>query len=1221
MKKNTYTTYYLSSIGIVLYSLSILATPTEVRAETPPVPALTPEATSPPNTVAISTTDHQQAIQNAQKAGVEVIEVGYKQVPSKEVAEKEIEAQTNYIQSTTREYIAANQAYQTEAPHYQAYLKEQETFQKDSLEYAQYEAQERQYQSELAHYQEQEKRYKKELKEYEEAQATNRLLQETFDQEQEQYEKDQSRYQESLAHYEAVKKEAALIAADYQRKVENYHIEKMRYDKAKQAYDTEVTEAEKQTKTDGYLSQVSAQYLISRSEPNARVSFEGVTTFIASSHQFGNTLSGIGGKAADLPVSDTATLFRGVGAATAAKAGDGYGLILEKGKPITVIYSGLEQTSYDGQKIAQLVYTYELTSTFADDNRATVFIYTDPTKTIYTGASGHNKGLVDFNIRQTMTYYLENGEAVQFREDAPALLSFASRNNTFEFGEQEYVRLHKGMTFIPISGSSVTGEEGYVAARGSNNTIADGSRFNRGDWDNDGHPNEYYGAGVARVIGNTISFDFGIRYSQDNINRSHHPLHFRQASRQWFSVNADIKAKGVINSKPGHPPVLPQEPTLPSLPLKPTAPLRPTPPVYRSLRQPVPPVKPVRTHTIISKKPIRPQEVKQPSLPPIPIIFIKRIVYPTINIRYGTQYSPPPLQGGKAKASRIALPSSYSPIGTRHYSIPDLAIVHYPSIAPAPPARQHAHPLVSPRQASSASPTVRKNPINHGSPALMEKEAKDSWFSENTGIRGGDKDLFFQFIDELEKEARAKYGNDLAKINQYIANGIAYKNYGREGLQPKVADVGKEPKNKDALKLIDRIHQFDRFKIDFPHLAAPIATASQSSLKKEALKTVLGLNFGMAFGVLPSDVFFQANSWLGDTLTTMNDKDKITDKDAFIIHTLFPNLPLNEAIKRYYSIPDLDKKREGFYQGALKIKYPTSPNPELLLKASALLSTATIGLIAVFHILSPMKKKWEEFKEGWNKFKGKLKDYWEKFSKQQGQQKPGEKAPTHKSDKKPSPRLTSSKQAQEKITKPANRFSLIARTFNPKNILIPVKQAIQKKIVQPIKQAVTPIATALQKKVVQPMKTAIKQIGKAIQKKIVQPVKQAVRPLAKTIQKKVIQPVKQRVTPIAKAIQKKIVQPAQHTIKKTGNLIQKKVVQPVKRATKPIAKTIQKRVVQPVKKAIRKVTAPIQRKIIRPVRQTRRPVRRPIQRKAPKPIQRAKAPQRPIRKPARKKGR
>lgn len=1028
------------------------------------------------------------------------------------------------------------------------------------------------------------------------------MLQETFDQEQEQYEKDQSRYQESLAHYEAVKKEAALIAADYQRKVENYHIEKMRYDKVKQAYDTEVTEAEKQTKTDGYLSQVSAQYLISRSEPNARVSFEGVTTFIASSHQFGNTLSGIGGKATDLPVSDTATLFRGVGAATAAKAGDGYGLILEKGKPITVIYSGLEQTSYDGQKIAQLVYTYELTSTFADDNRATVFIYTDPTKTIYTGASGHNKGLVDFNIRQTMTYYLENGEAVQFREDAPALLSFASRNNTFEFGEQEYVRLHKGMTFIPISGSSVTGEEGYVAARGSNNTIADGSRFNRGDWDNDGHPNEYYGAGVARVIGNTISFDFGIRYSQDNINRSHHPLHFRQASRQWFSVNADIKAKGVINSKPGHPPVLPQEPTLPSLPLKPTAPLRPTPPVYRSLRQPVPPVKPVRTHTIISKKPIRPKEVKQPSLPPIPIIFIKRIIYPTINIRYGTQYSPPPLQGGKAKASRIALPSSYSPIGTRHYSIPDLAIVHYPSIAPAPPARQHAHPLVSPRQASPASPTVRKNPISHGSPSLMEKEARDSWFSENTGIYGEKKDLFFQFIDELEKEARAKYGNDLAKINQYIANGIAYQTYGISGLQPKVADVGEAPKNKDALDLMENIHKLNRFKIDFPHLAAPLATASQSSLKKEALKTVLGLNFGMAFGVLPSDIFFQANSWLGDTLTTMNDKDKITDKDAFIIHTLFPNLPLNEAIKRYYSIPDLDKKREGFYQGALKIKYPTSPNPELLLKASALLSTATIGLIAVFHILSPMKKKWEEFKEGWNKFKGKMKEYWEKFSKKQGQQKPEEKAPAHKSDKKPSPFLTGSKQAQAKTTKPTNRFSLIARTFNPKNILIPVKQAIQKKIVQPIKQVVAPIATALQKKVVQPVKAGIKQIGKVIQKKIVQPVKQAVRPLAKTIQKKVIQPVKQRITPIAKAIQKK-------------------VVQPVKRATKPIAKTIQKRVVQPVKRTLRKVTTPIQQKIIRPVRQTSSPVRRPIQRKAPKPIQRTKAPQRPIRKPARKKGR
>ncbi|MGT2964534.1 GbpC/Spa domain-containing protein [Streptococcus acidominimus] len=1256
MKKNA---YYLS-IGIALYSLSLLARPTEVWAETPTSP--TPEASTPPNTITVKNTEHQQAIQDAQKAGVEVIEFGYKQAPSKEAAEKMAQDQADYIRTTTKEYLAASKTYQNEAPHYQQYLKEQEKFQDASLEYAQYEEQENHYQSELARYQEQENNYQKELEKYEEDQAANLSLQEEFENSQKQYEKDQATYQEKLRHYEAAKKEADLAVADYQRKVENYQVEKMRYETAKKAYDAEVAEAEKLTQTDGYLSQVSAQYLISRSEPNATVRFEGVTKFIGSSHQFGNALSGIGGSVSELPISHTPILSRGAGAATAAKAGDGYGLILEKGKPITVIYSGLEQTSYDGQKIAQLVYTYELTSTFASDQSATAFIYTDPTKTIYTGTSGQNKGLVDFTIRQTMSYYLENGKKVQFREDAPALLSFASRNNTFEFGEQEYVRLHKGMTFIPISGSSVTGEDGYVAARGSNNSIKDGSRFNRGDWDSDGHPNEYYGAGVARVIGDTISFDFGIRYSQENINRSSQPLHLRSGSRQWFTVNADIKAKGIINARPGNPPVMPHEPNLPALPLKPIAPVKPIAPTYRSLTRPIAPVKPVRKHRVIPHKPRPPKEVEQPKFPNIPIIFIQRIVYPTIKINYARQYRPPVSQANGIQATPAP---SNNTIATRNYSLPltleqASSTIIYPSPSLYPPAltRQNPHPVTPPALPTPASPTIKKSPIPHGSPALMEKELRDYWFSKNTGISGDDKELFFRFIDELEKEGRAKYGNDLAKINQHIANGIAYKVYGVGGLQPKVADVGEKPKNNDALDLIENIHKLDRFKIDFPHLAAPIATASQSGLKKEVLKGLLGLNAGMFFGVMPGDVFFQANSWLGDTLTTMNEKDKITDKDAFIIHTLYLNKPLNEAIKHYYSISDLDKKREDLYQLALKVKYPKSPNPELLLKVSSIISYSTIGLVAVFHILAPIKQKWKELeswwndfkdnnwkgiKSGWNDFSDKLKEYWEKFtsffSKDQGSQKSAGKA----QDKQLNPSLTTSKQGQAKT---GSLFSKMAQAIKPvskvlhktiiqpaKNIFKTVGNIFQKKVVQPFKQFLKPVTKPLHKTIVQPARNIFKTVGNIFQKKVVQPFKQFLKPVTKPLhktivqparnifktvgnifQKKVVRPFKQVSKPVTKALQKKIIQP----MKKAGKSIQKKVIQPIRQATKPVAKTIQKRVLQPIQRIAKRVTAPIQRKVIRPVRQENRPARKP---KAPKPIQRAKAPQRRGRKPAKKKGR
>ncbi|MCU0083112.1 GbpC/Spa domain-containing protein [Streptococcus danieliae] len=450
-------------------------------------------------------------------------------------------------------------------------------------------------------------------------------------------------YQVKEESYQKEKTEQEQAQKNFQEKQTQYEKERSLYQEAEKAYQVALTKAQADSQKDGFLSQVYAQYLIAKSEPNASVRFEGVSSFIASSHDFGSGLDGVAGTIGKLPLTSQATLFKGVGSGTPAGSGDGYGLILEKNQPIRVSYTNLANTSYKGQKITRLDYTYELLSTFAEDGKATAFIYTDPTKTIYVGTHGNNQGQVDFAIRQTMTYFFEDGSPVVFDKDKTALLSFASRNNSFEFGEQEFVQLDANLSFIPITGSSVSGENGYVAARGSNNSKADGSKFDRSEWDQDGHSNEYYGAGVALATGGEISFTFGIRYNPNDIQKSANPSRLRDRSRQWFTVNADIKASGLIQQeKPGNPPIAPLKPEILTKKLEaPKKPLQPKEPAYATVSQPVQPKKP-ELKVIPDLPPLTVTAIK-PTAPKAPVVFLHQVLYKTPSVTQPTKPSKEPL--------------------------------------------------------------------------------------------------------------------------------------------------------------------------------------------------------------------------------------------------------------------------------------------------------------------------------------------------------------------------------------------------------------------------------------------------------------------------------------------------------------------------------------------------------------------------------------------------
>lgn len=246
-------------------------------------------------------------------------------------------------------------------------------------------------------------------------------------------------------------------------------------------------------------------------------------------------------------------------------------------------------------------------------------------------------------------------------------------------------------------------------------------------------------------------------------------------------------------------------------------------------------------------------------------------------------------------------------------------------------------PLVANHSSAKKTINVEESPVSKNTPSIQSsshnvsykteetvvQEKKDP-FLENTGMNQEDKKKFLNYIHEVAKDARTKYGNDQNKINHAIANAIAYSSYYDNFLQKSTNDFGEKTRNlgKDVEDLLDDIHTDSNYKIDFPHLAMPLATSEKSVWYKEVGKFIAGLSPLNIVGVTPSDTFFQANSLLGDELTIIDNKDLITDIDAYILkyHPEFKDLPLNERIEKYYSTDNLNKKRGEYYKEVLESK-------------------------------------------------------------------------------------------------------------------------------------------------------------------------------------------------------------------------------------------------------------------------------------------------------------
>ena len=204
---------------------------------------------------------------------------------------------------------------------------------------------------------------------------------------------------------------------------------------------------------------------------------------------------------------------------------------LKAGETTTVRYEGLENSTYNGQKIAAVEYDY------TPDVDTYAILYNDPTITI--GLMNFSKAI---DVATNVRFYDANKQLITLTKDALFGFNSLNRGKGELYDDKiEYVSNKAG--FITINGSTIVNHEG-------NKAYADNSNDEGviGEWDNFDSPNFYKGGIVGLTKDGKMSFHFG------NDGRVW----------QWFAINSTIPVSTL--------PIKPVEPVAPAIeePVAPT---------------------------------------------------------------------------------------------------------------------------------------------------------------------------------------------------------------------------------------------------------------------------------------------------------------------------------------------------------------------------------------------------------------------------------------------------------------------------------------------------------------------------------------------------------------------------------------------------------------------------------------------------------------------------
>ncbi|WP_455470180.1 SIALI-17 repeat-containing surface protein [Streptococcus salivarius] len=308
--------------------------------------------------------------------------------------------------------------------------------------------------------------------------------------------------------------------ADAQAK---YESDKAKYVEDKAAYEKNMAEAEENTKKEGNLSEVAEQGLVynNASEPNA--THEVVKGNVVDEKEVQDAA-----KAAE--VGDKDYLVNTVLNPDSEFINGGTYVALKAGETTTVRYEGLENSTYNGQKIAAVEYDY------TPDVDTYAILYNDPTITI--GLMNFSKAI---DVATNVRFYDGNKKLIALTKDALFGFNSLNRGKGELYDDKiEYVSNEAG--FITINGSTIVNHDGNKAYADSSN---DESVF--GEWDNFDSPNFYKGGIVGLTQDGKMSFHFG------NDGRVW----------QWFAINSTIPVSTL--------PIKPVEPVAPTIE-EPTAP-------------------------------------------------------------------------------------------------------------------------------------------------------------------------------------------------------------------------------------------------------------------------------------------------------------------------------------------------------------------------------------------------------------------------------------------------------------------------------------------------------------------------------------------------------------------------------------------------------------------------------------------------------------------------
>ena len=296
---------------------------------------------------------------------------------------------------------------------------------------------------------------------------------------------------------------------DYQKALAEYKVKKAEYDKQLEKYNAELEQLKSLTTKDGYLSEAIGQSLIFESEPNAQLKID-----------------------------------------TVGRRVEGNKYVVTKGQTLTATYTNLQNSSYNGEKIGKVVYTYT-----AKDDADSLDIKSDPTVTVTTSNEAPaNKNAVS-NVHFKAQFYDLNGKLITFTEKNPAIFALNSLNRSKHYvgtgrGES-VVNLSRNARFVPITGSEVKQVGNWIYSQKYNDYFENGTRFGANEgidpqnyWDGPDRPNRWYGAGTAILTtGDSIEFDI----VNEAVNAA-----AESAGQFWFAFNSKV-ATAKVAEKPAEP--------------------------------------------------------------------------------------------------------------------------------------------------------------------------------------------------------------------------------------------------------------------------------------------------------------------------------------------------------------------------------------------------------------------------------------------------------------------------------------------------------------------------------------------------------------------------------------------------------------------------------------------------------------------------------------------